>query len=297
MRKLQIQEGLRPTPKDLRDFSLGGVFGQMDVKLVPDEDFVVAEPLKIKNQKKTDMCTAFSLCAVSEDQEKVILDENFCFAKIKEQRGEYKGWGADLRSGCKVAKRIGFIPWSDTPFMWEGLGRNFVANWHNWKKFPKLLLKALKHKKESFFKVDGRYDLFDNLRVALWQNIAERRSIYTGCAWQKGWTYCKGGIIPKRITNSGIGHAVKIFGQKMINGEPYLMLQNSFGTQVGDKGIFYVPRNIINTYFNYGAYMFKDMPPEIAKDLDEQAKNNKSFVPPNESSIWERFWRWLNESK
>jgi hypothetical protein len=286
--------GLLPTPADKRDFSLGGVFGQADISIVPNEDFTVSTPLKIKDQGRSDMCTAYSLSAISEDQELIQLDENFTFAKIKEERGEYKQWGGDLRSGCKVATKVGFIAKDESPLYQETVGRDFVANWKNWEKFPELIDKAQRHKKFSYFKVDGRYDIFDNMRLALWEGRNEKQSIYTGANWQSGWTYAKGGVIPKTITDKGAGHAFKVFGQKMINREPYLMVQNSFGTEVGDGGIYYFPRVIVNHYFTFGSYQFKDMPPEQAKELNDKIVpielNGQNTVS---ISVWERLLNWL----
>lgn len=259
--------GLQPTPEDKRDFSLGGIFGIVRKEDVPLTDWTVSEPLEIKNQGGTDMCTGYSLTSISEDQEGVTLDAGFTFAMIKKMQGDWRTWGGDLRSGCKVATKIGFLQVGDNPDDFGGQSRNYIANWNNWK-LPLLLPKAEKHIKQSYFKVDGIYDVFDDIRCALWQHKDEKRSIYTGCVWQSNWTNAHKGIIPKAIMSGGVGHAFKVFGQKMINGEPYLMVQNSFGQNVGDNGIYYFPRSVVNAKWNFGAYMFKDMPKEQAQQLN-----------------------------
>lgn len=262
--------GLLPTPDDERDFSLGGVFGVIDIKQVPIGDWVVSEPLEIKDQRRSDMCTGYSLAAVSEDQEGVPLDPGFAFAMIKRERGEVNQYGASLRDGVKVAVNTGLIKVGDNPDDFSNEDRNFIANWRNWN-LGVLLPKAEEHKKASYFKVDGPYDTFDNIRAALWQHRAEKRSVYTGCIWQNTWSNSEGGVISKKPGAGSFGHAFKVFGVKYFKGEPYLMVQNSYGTDVGDNGIFYFPRNIVNAYFTFGAYMFKDMPLDVAKNLNEQA--------------------------
>lgn len=257
--------GLQPTPDDARDFELNDVFGAPASLDVPNEDFMVVAPLGIKDQRASDMCTAFSLAAISEDQEGIALDPNFTFAMIKKMQGDWRGWGGDLRSGCKVATKIGFIESGQNPFDYYKEGRNFVANWNNWPATMAPLAQI--HRKESYFKVTGAFDVFDCLRQALWSNRGDKSSIYTGCIWRPGWTGSIGGIISKEVRTGGVGHAFKVFGQKMINDEPYLMVQNSFGADVGDAGVFYFPREAVNRNFNFGAYMFKDMPKEEAKDI------------------------------
>lgn len=282
--------GLQPTPEDPRDFALGDVFGYGDIAEVPNEDFMAAAPLEIKDQRGSDMCTGFSLTSVSEDQEGVILDPGFTFAMIKRLQGDWRSWGGDLRSGCKVATKIGFLEKSETPFDFLRNGRNFVANWNNWP--AELIESAKKHKKESFFKITGDYDTFDNLRIALWQNKDENRSIYTGCLWKGAWNSAPEGVVPKTIHLGGIGHAFKLCGQRMISGVPYLVIQNSYGDDSGDKGYFYFLREVVNRDFNFGAYMFKDMPKEEAKSILKR-KGLLIETPPPQPSVWDRLWRWF----
>lgn len=111
-------------------------------------------------------------------------------------------------------------------------------------------------------------DVFDQIRLVLWINRFEKRSILTGAMWHNSWTYTSGGIIPKLYLDKGsFGHAFKIFGWKEIEKEPYLIAQLSNGSNVGDKGVCYFPRNVVNKEFTYGNYTFSDMPPEEAKKL------------------------------
>ena len=270
----EIKGGLLPLPKDNRDFSLGAVFGRIGIEEVPHEDFEIAEPLYIENQKKTDFCVAFALSSVTEDQEGVDLCPIYPFAKIKQLRGEYKEWGANLRDGCKVAVKVGFIKKIDSPFTIDE-DRDFLANWNNWPK--ELDEKALEHRKGSYLALDGYKDLFDAIRASMWQHRAEKRTILTGCNWDPAWVKAKDGIIPElRSTIDGMGHALKIYGQKIIWGKIYLKAQLSNGESIGENGIFYFPRSVINRDFFHGAFMFKDLDPDEAKKVCW--------------SIWRRIW-------
>lgn len=259
-----IKGGLKKERPDRRDFSFAGVFGKVEV---PIGDFTVSEPLEIKDQRDLDFCTGYSLASVSEDQEGVPLSPEFVFAMIKKQQGSWKSWGGGLREGCKVATKVGFAEKTDVQFVTpvEDLPRNFLANWNNYS--VESQIKAQKHIKRSFVKVDGGPTIFDAIWTALWANRGQKQSVYTGVTWRPSWMSASKGIILNKIIQGGVGHAIKVFGIKYFNGQPYLMVQNSYGKEVGDGGIFYFPREVVNREFVYGAYQFVDMPPEEIKGV------------------------------
>jgi hypothetical protein len=225
------------------------------------------------------------LTSVSEDQEGVILDPGFTFAMIKRQQGTYKTWGGDLRSGCKVATEIGFIEVGQNPDDFSGKSRDYIANWNNWK-LDQLIPLAQQHRKQSYFKADGPFDTFDNFRSHLWANRFEKSSIYTGATWRPGWLYAKDGIIPRHPIAGGVGHAFKLLGQVVINGEPFLVAQNSYGKDAGKDGLHFFAREVVNREFNFGGYMFKDMLREDA----EKILRGKGLLPNNSSSS---LWDWV----
>lgn len=252
-----IGGGLLPLKRDNRDFSFVKMFGTIRKEEIPTHDFVVAEPLNIKNQFETDLCVAFAICSVSEDQEKVALSPEHFFMSIKKMKGDWVSWGSDLRTGCKVAVNVGFLEQELNPYKLKNKGRNFVANWRNWEQI-KFEENVKEHRKISYFKVDGPYDTFFNFRAALWQNRHKSCSILTGLTWDSSWSKAKDGIIPKKKGTPLYGHAIKIFGQKNIDDEIYLMAQLSNGEEFGDNGIFYFPKEVINRECVFGAYMFVD---------------------------------------
>lgn len=255
----KIGFGLRETPEDKRDFSHEKVFGAISAPL---EDFIVANPIMIEDQKETDYCPAEASSSVAEDHEGLDLDPIFSFAAIKSIDKDPQGWGSDLRSACKAACKIGFVEKKDSPY---GIDepRDKIVYLSNWPQ--DLLGKAAQHKQKSYFRIDEGRDIFESMRRALWQHKNEKCSILTGVVWRAGWTDSKGGIISSEETEQWGGHALKIFGQKMINNHPYLVAQLSNGENIGDKGIFYFPREVINRDFTFGAFMFIDMDPQEAK--------------------------------
>lgn len=264
----QIGGGLLPLKKDTRDFKLGSVFSAIDISEVPDTDFIISSPLFIKNQYNSDFCVAFAGAAVSEDQELVELSPEWLFAKAKDLLDDWKSWGLDLRTMAKVLTKFGALRKEFEPeYNLHNYDRDFLANYENWDEA--LEKNASLHKKKSYFFVDNLgKDTFDSFRIALWQHKEEKCSILTGTIWEKEWTNAPGGIIPKEKGIELFGHALKIFGQKNINDELYLVAQLSNGTEIGLRGIFFFPREVINRCFTFGAYCFIDLDPnEVKKEV------------------------------
>lgn len=250
--KVKTVGGLRELPSDDRDILLGGLFGTFPI---PDIDFVVSSPLVIKDQGGNDECTAYAGTAVSEDQENIELDPDFNFAATLEIMGGSE-WGADLRSADKSFVVYGSIP--------KG---NFTGNPKDLKTWSEQAkVEALKYKKASymFIKTLGYNDLFDALRANLFHFKDEKRSILTGITWNTEWLNAPKGIIDTFGTPS-FGHAFKIFGQKKINGKWYLIAQLSQGNNVGDNGLFYFGRDVINKGLTFGNIIFTDMSKEDAQ--------------------------------
>lgn len=272
-------QGLRELPQDDRDFALGGVFGNIDINSVPVSGFVVIDPLFIKDQGDTDYCSAYAVTSVSEDQEFTELLPEYQFFRTKQIAGNPEDWGADLRSACKSAVKFGSLP---IVMNKKGLTRDQVLDKDNWEEY--YLFEAMKYRKGSYFSVNGPYDTFDNMRLALWQHRNDKCTIVTGAKWRYQWINAPGGVIQKDDFEGGFGHAFKIFGQKIINDELHLMAQLSNGVNVGDNGIFYFSREVVNRELGkYGAFMFKDM----AREEAEYYLSNDFIVStPWYSKLW-----------
>ncbi len=281
MTKIPLKNSLHPLPKDPRDFALGAVFGQMKIEEIPQVAFFVSEPLVIKDQGETDECSAYALTAVSEDQEGMELMPEYQFFKTKQLDGEPEEWGADLRIACKSAVKFGSLPLSGFELN-KGLTRSQLLKPEQWPSHADDVAKL--HKKETFFTVTGRYDMFDNIRVALYQNRDEKCSVITGAKFRTEWLDAPNGVISEQYGDEGFGHAFKIYGQKVIGGKMYLVAQLSQGAMVGDGGKFYLPRAVVNKEIGpYGVFMFKDMPREEAEFYIQ----NKVVVS---TSVWKTLW-------
>ncbi len=282
------QSGLLPETPDARDLSQEKVFGAATLEELPTGDFFVSEPMAIKDQNHgttKDFCGGYAGAAVLEDHENEVLDGDFFFMAAKklicEKTGNPEAWreyGLQIRDIGEAARKIGVISEENFPFIMfpaEDLSREFLSNPANWSE--EIFMFAAEHRQNSYFKVDGPHDTFDNFRAALMRGRAKRDSILTGCAFRRSWLSVPKGVIPKEeTTEQGFPHAFKIFGQALVpvdgeDGPEELMLvgQLSNGLDVGDKGIFYFPREVVNREFKYGAIQFSDMPKEKARMLQD----------------------------
>lgn len=269
--------GLQPLPKNpgkRKDISHARVYGVLGASELPTEDFDVATPLRIKDQGYLDFCGGFASSEVTEDQEGKEMDALFQFAAIKKQKGEYKSWGTDLRTAGMALVTFGSLPQTLAPFTIDDGDRDFLANWAN---YPDALWKAaLPQKKKTMFFVDGPHDLFDNIRMTLAQNRQSRCSVLLGVMWRDAWTDSPDGLIPEWTPlgkdEHAEGHCLKGFGQITKDGSLRLKIQNSWGKNVGDEGIFYFPRSVVNNEFApFGQILFRDMDPEDAHYMNDHA--------------------------
>lgn len=224
---------------------------------------IPAREMKILNQLDLDFCTAFATAELQKDIYGNDIDPLYQMSKIKQIRGEFTQYGANLRDAAQSVVKYGSLLLSSAPYSY-GSGkptdktRDFLANWANWPTTLDSL--ASKQKDLGYFTVDGQYDAFDNIRSCLWLHRLERRGVSFGLFWHNEWTEAQNGIIPSIMptTNYGGGHDMAIIGQKTINGTLYLVFQQSWGPTAGDNGLYYFPRTIVDQSFaiGYGAYNF-----------------------------------------
>lgn len=283
------KNSLRELPPDNRDFVLGAAFKQIPLGSIPGDDFMIAEPLLIKDQGESDLCSAYAVAAVSEDQELEELLPEFQFFKTKQISGDPDGleWGANLRDACKSAVKFGSLPLRGFKEI-KGMERPFVLHPESWPSHAESV--AQLHKKQTYFSVEGQYDTFDNIRAALWQHRLKKCSIVTGALWRNEWIDAPGGIIPEEYGDAGFGHAFKIFGQKNIKGKLYLVAQLSQGDQVGDRGRFYFSREVVNREIGkYGVFMFTDLTRAEAEALLKK----KETAGQKGENLFSKIWSFL----
>ncbi len=288
LKKNKIYGGLQPTPEDVRDFPLGALYTLPKLEEIPDE-FVVAEPVAIKDQGDSDMCTAYAGTAASEAQEKVEFSPEYQFMKTKQISGSPEAWGANLRDMLKSLVKYGSLPAIAVPahLTYPNAAREEIVNSKNWPKAADE--QAYLYRKGSFFKVTGPYDLFDNIRATLWAsrkefertgNPSDLKVVVTGAIWKHGWTIAPLAVIDDReYHGDGFGHAFIFDGVRMgpvqegvaLESSPLLRARLSNGRGIGDGGFYYFTREAVNKEMPpFGAYTLRDIAPENAQYLIEK---------------------------
>ena|SRR3990167_1533651 len=269
MENKPIGGGLELTIPDVRNFDFGSILGEtVNLREIAGVDFIVGEH-PIIDQGQSDYCSAYATALAGMFHEEVELSAEWTFSKIKQLIGDPNGFGAPLGTAMKAGQVYGFLEKKRAPLSREKNG-DIIRNWGNWDSV--LDSYAREHKQQSYFEVKqgGYIDLFDSLRASLFQQKDKRTAIITGALWRNEWTESKHGIIPKEYGSSGYGHAFTLVGQKIFNGVPYIVAQLSNGTEIGDNGRFYFPREVVNKELKYGAFMFVDMQKEEAKYYSEK---------------------------
>lgn len=271
-KQIRIVPGLKPTHSDRRDFDYGKIFGTLEE--LPTQDFVIGSPIDIKQQFETDCCVACGGASMAEYHENTPLSMEYLFAKIKEEEGDYTTWGSDPRTMAKIVVSIGLLEEKNAPLKLKADNRNEIANIANWPNEFLLEEKAFEHRQKSYFFINqGNYqDLFDAFRAALWQNKDYKRAIGTGIFWCPEWT--SKAVIDKMGTPT-TPHFFIFIGQKTINGKIYLVAQLSNGTAIGDNGLFYFSREVLNASYLFMLQrmflvkhmMFIDIPPQQAQQI------------------------------
>lgn len=229
------------------------------------------------------------------------FDPLYQFSKIKQVRGEYAGFGANLRDAMQALVKFGSLKKNQSPFTFAenkptDKDRDFLANWNNWPKNLDII--AALNKIASFFVCDGPYDAFDNIRSVLYTNYKTnlRIGVLFGLNWRPEWSEDPDGILPEAIyaQSAGSPHCTWLRGQKVINGIPYLKLQQSGGEDMGDRGIYYLPRSVVNKEFaaNYGAFTGKNMSPKTAGFLIENGLSvNDNWL----KGLWKIAWNFVSD--
>lgn len=236
----------------------------------------IDEYLQLAHQSLNGTQNLIILAGLMKDN-KDYCDPLYQMSKIKQVRGEYTSYGANLRDAAQALVKYGSIRKNQSPFTYgEGLpsdrNRDFLANWANW---PSILdSKASVMKLGSFFAVDGPYDAFDNIRSALYLNYKAGIPIGVtfGLNWRPEWNISLNGIVSENYdVSTGGPHAVKLFGIMVVNNIPYILMQQSWGDKFGNNGVYLLSRKVINNEFkaNYGAYCFKLLSKALASYYNE----------------------------
>lgn len=252
--------GLNLIEPDERDFSLGGL-GLKPPAPLHDNDFRIYEPA-VEHQKSSDFCVSFATTTHKEKQEGKQLSPAGLQNIIKNRIDGNQAWGTSLQSAMKALVKYGCPTEADFPFKWNK-GRNWLLDASH---TNSLINKAAPYKSETYFKVDMNPNTFINYRSAM---ITYNECIVSGLKWNTAYDKIgSDGILPEPTGRATYGHAILIVGQKNINGKLYLDCLNSYGESFGDKGHFYVNKDLAARILYYG-FISLDIERPLAEILEK----------------------------
>lgn len=226
-----FKSGLKPQKPDRRDYSHHKTYGSVGTIELPDE-YVL--PSGILNQGVGFKCTAYSTAAVEETHFGYPFDPEWFYDQEGVEAGAFSSDGYDMRTTMATAKDRGVKPLDQSkPIV----------------------------KEDDYYAIDGKFDLFDNVRVAMWMAQSEKRCAMLGAMWYQEWFYAHGGIVPTTYKKRVGLHATKCAGwKKLPDGEIYMVIQNSVGMGLGDQGMYYIPRSVFNKEFRDSHFMWRTTP-------------------------------------
>ena len=226
--------GFMPSPPDDRDYRLERLLYRTPV--LPAE-YQLPEVVPIRNQGDVGSCVAFSLAASREITElrqgnPVEMSPGFIYANRDGQT--HYGEGMIPREALASLLKSGTTTLELFPYNYNYPTVNRLFN-----ELPPAVRREAKP-----YRITAYVRLYtdEEIKIALMETgpVLACYQIYP--CFLDALRDTKG-VVPARVegqTSIG-GHAMVYLGWKLINGREYWVLQNSWGTDSGDEGYYYIP--------------------------------------------------------
>ena len=263
----ELKGGLNPLSKDSNDLVLGAIFDLPELHEIPESYSLPT--LSTKNQVadgNDDFCASCAGTVAKEVQENEVLYYPYLFAAAKFESGaDPDSWGLSLRDVGQAVRKWGIPKLSEVPPEVLALTFEQRRQFENYPEWLKVLAKG--QAARNFFFVKGKYDSFDDFKVALWAFRDARRLGIFGVLY--GWPLYQYELTG---TPDGFGHALTAIGYE----KDWIIVQNSAGENVGMNGKHKINRETFNKYADeYGVMMFVDLPDHL--DREEASKISEEF--------------------
>ena len=234
--------GLDKHQSDERDFDIHEVLG-WGLGYTTKQNELSLPVLAVKDQHESLCCQWFASTYCNETNE--LLSPRSIAAKAS-RLGLCGDWGmSDLPSGCKVQCSWGQLTEETCPTV--------IDNWSSFRSFPvdNYPGEAIKRKAQSYWSC--------NDKNAILKALDEGFKVKTGIDWFTGFNqsggFCDPWIITQAVGYKVGGHAVTIIGYNQnYHGKKVFKLVNSYSSQWGDNGYFYVDQDYLVRNM-YGAFV------------------------------------------
>jgi len=214
-KKVKIPEipGAIPSPPDSRDIPLSAVSRPLELRELP-EKYIIPYKLPVLDQNGYPACVGFSAALIKAEKERreqkpIDFDGLWIYEQCKKIDG-YNGPGTYLRIAFKILKNQGAKPLNSDE------------------------KEAPKYRIGGYARVDNL--TFEGLKSAIYQHGVIQAG-FRGS--NKGWKTAY--IRPPKPGERIWSHAVALIGFN----KDYIIFQNSWGEDWGDKGIGYIPKNYL----------------------------------------------------
>lgn len=215
-------------------------------------DFRVSSPLEIKQQAGSDFCLGCVISSIGEEYANEPCEEAYSFAAGRAESGQpLSANGLLPKAALMGAIKHGVLPKRLSPYSIATHGRDFCADWNNWKGLEHLALKPF----QSFYRVSG-YEA---------TMLREQTSLIIGLFWEEAWDKNPVMTPPDDTWNHFEPHEIRAIGMK----DGRMVLQNSRGADVGDKGVWYMSSEDYTAISH--AYRLSHKPwPNLIRELIER---------------------------
>lgn len=235
--------------------------------------------MTMPNQGVSDLCTAFGEAVSTGYKYQVPMNEGYQSAFESKYVGFPILQGADPAQSMDSALVYDSCPSSQCTFTLFDKGQDWLCNYKNYD--PKLVTAARPYFPGIPYKVDGPYDVFDNIRSALYQEWSVDKAVVKVFGfWYDDWNFQAANLLNKGHVQTPTGSPVSRHRYNFIDwvtdesGIVYLVAALTQGDGFGDHGHLYMNRDCVNTAFanmaenGLGLYIGKpsafDLPTTIA---------------------------------
>jgi C1A family cysteine protease len=237
--RTQKRYGWRPDHPDMRDFLLAVA----PVKTLPESVSLRDQMPPVYDQGQLGSCTANSIGAILEFNELKQAEADaatpsrlFIYYNERSMEGTVdQDSGAEIRDGIKSVAQLGAPPETDWPYAIDEFATKPPANAYE---------DALDHQAIRYARVPQTQMGIQNV-LATGYPISFGFTVYESFESDVG----PDGIVPMPQPSETVlgGHAVVAVGYKPIGRQLYFECRNSWGTDWGDQGHFWLPASYVTS--------------------------------------------------